>query len=292
MSPNLSPPLAVSSWSLHRTIGVSYRESPDNDAISRREETWGPGALSLMAVPGEIARRGIDRLEICHFQIPGHDTAYLAELKAALSEAGVTLQTLLIDDGDITDPANRQRDIAWIARWIEVAAALGAQHARVIAGKHKPSPETLDLAVDGLRDLARLGAATGVRVITENWFDTLPGPDEVNAVLDRLDGEVGFLADFGNWHGASKYADLAAVIGRAETCHAKCHFSADGEMDRDDYGRCLALAEDAGYAGPLTLIYEGAGNDEWRAIAMERDFVRGHFATAGSAPARAMAVAP
>ena len=291
MSPNPSPPLAVSSWSLHRAIGVSYPDAPGSAAIARREETWGPGTLPLTAVPGAIARLGIDRLEVCHFHLPGHDSAYLAELKAALSESGVTLQTLLIDDGDITDPVNRRRDIAWIARWIEIAGALGAERARVIAGKRKPSPETLDLAVDGLRDLARQGAAVGVRIITENWFDTLSGPDEVNAVMDRLDGEVGFLADFGNWRGARKYADLAAIIGRAESCHAKCHFSAEGVMDGDDYARCLGLAADAGYAGPFTLIYEGAGADEWQAVAMERDFVRSHFAAAATPPARAAAAA-
>ena len=135
------------------------------------------------------------------------------------------------------------------------------------------------------------GAAAGVRIITENWFDTLSGPDEVNAVMDRLDGEVGFLADFGNWRGASKYADLAAIIGRAETCHAKCHFSDEGVMDGDDYARCLGLAQGAGYAGPFTLIYEGAGADEWQAVAMERDFVRSHFAAAATPPARAAAAA-
>ena len=292
MSPNPSPPLAISSWSLHRAIGVSYPNAPGSGTIARREETWGPGTLPLTAVSGAIARLGIDRLEICHFHIPGHDGAYLDELRAALLESGVTLQTLLIDDGDITDPVNRRRDIAWIARWIEIAGALGAERARIIAGKRKPSPETLDLAVDGLRDLVRHGAAAGVRIITENWFDTLSGPDEVHAVLDQLGGEVGFLADFGNWKGATKYADLAAIIGRAETCHAKCHFSATGVMDADDYARCLALAADAGYAGPFTLIYEGADDDEWQAVAMERDFVRGHFAGAQSAPAHAMAAAP
>ena len=71
----------------------------------------------------------------------------------------MTLQTLLIDDGDITDPVNRRRDIAWIGRWIDVAASLGAERARVIAGKQKPSPEVLDVAVAGLAELGRRGAS-------------------------------------------------------------------------------------------------------------------------------------
>jgi hypothetical protein len=51
-----------------------------------------------------------------------------------------------------------------------------------------------------------------VRVIT-NWLDLLAGPREVAQVLDRLGGEVGLLADFGNWKGPRKYADLAAIFG-------------------------------------------------------------------------------
>ena len=115
-------------------------------------------------------------------------------------------------------------------------------------------------------------------MITENWFDTLSGPAEVHYVLDRLDGRVGFLADFGNWRGATKYADLASVFARAEAAHAKCHFSDAGEMDSEDYARCLAAAAAAGYAGPYTLIYESRSDDEWAAVTAERDFVRNYFA--------------
>ena len=86
--------------------------------------------------------------------------------------------------------------------------------------------------------------------MTENWFDTLGGPTEVHAVLDRLDGTVGFLADFGNWKGPSKYADLASVFGRAEDAHAKCYFADGLRMDADDFGRCLHAAKTRAMTAP------------------------------------------
>lgn len=49
-------------------------------------------------------------------------------------------------------------------------------------------------------------------------------------------------------------------------------------MDADDFGRCLAIADQAGYGGPYTLIYEGPDANEWEAVAMERDYVRDYFA--------------
>jgi sugar phosphate isomerase/epimerase len=119
----------VSSWSVHRAIGVSWPNTPENDIAAMPEATWGPGTLSLMEVPAEFARLGIDRIEICSFHIPAHDQGFLGELRGALTEAGVTLQTLLIDNGDITDPVNRRRDIDWIGRWIDIAAARGSSPA-------------------------------------------------------------------------------------------------------------------------------------------------------------------
>jgi len=274
MPSNASPPLALSTWSIHRALGITWPNSPENDGDASFEETWGAGTMSLMEVPVRLAELGIDRLEICSFHIDRHDTGFLSALRSAIAESGITLQTLLIDDGDITDPVNARRDIGWIGRWIDVAAELGAEKARVIAGKRPPSPEVLDRTVAGLAELAKRGADQGVRVLTENWLATMAGPAEVHAVLDRLDGKVGFLADLGNWKGPTKYDDLAAILPRAENSHAHCTFTKDLEMGAEDFGRCLAVAREAGFAGPYTLIYNGPSDDEWRAVEMERDFLR------------------
>jgi sugar phosphate isomerase/epimerase len=280
--PTDPPVLAVSTWSIHRTIGVTFPNAPDNDAPARAVPTWGKGVLPLIEVPAAIARLGIDRIEVCSFHLPAHDKGFLAEFRATLDQAGVILQTLLIDDGDIADPVHARRDVDWIGRWIDVAAELGAERARVIGGKQKPTPEVLDRTVAGLDQLARRGAEQGGRVMTENWLDTLAGPEEVSFVLDRLDGRVGFLADFGNWNGPSKYDDLASVLPRAEDAHAKCFFAPGLKMQADDFGRCLSAAVAAGYRGPYTLIYESADDDEWAAVRMERDFLLAHLAAAGA----------
>lgn len=268
-----TPQLAVSTWSVHRTIGVGYFESPANPGPAARDEKWGTGQIPLVEVPARLKTLGIDRIEICHFHIDRHDRGFLDDLRAAIDDAGATLQTLLIDDGDITDPANHMRDRDWIASWIETAAYLGAEKARVICGKQAPSADVLDRAVDGLAALASHGETTGIRVLTENWLATTPGPREVNAVLDRLDGRVGLLADTGNWSGPGKYDDLAEIFGRAENAHTKAYFYDGMMIDAGDYGRCLDVAKECGYAGPHTLIYDGADANEWRGLEIERDFV-------------------
>jgi len=271
-SPTPEDRIAVSTWSLHRHLGTTYPHDLDTLAVGPVEETYGEGTESLLDIPSAIANRGIKRLEIVSFHIPSRDPIYLGELRDALDIVDVELQTLLIDAGDISNPLTSKRDTAWIASWIETANILGAKHARVIAGKQKPTRDALDLSVKALTSLADGNAGSATRLMIENWFDLLAEPAHVHFLLDKLDGRVGLNGDFGNWGGPTKYADLQSIFGRAELCHAKANFI-DGDLDEADYGNCVAAAETAGYKGPYTLIFDSEIPNEWAGIAAERDFV-------------------
>jgi sugar phosphate isomerase/epimerase len=265
------PTIAVSSWSLHRTIGLSWWESPA--APAQRSETWGPGRLAILDLAAACSERDIRQIHLCHFHVERRDDVWLEELRTTLKDAGVTLSMLLIDDGDIAHPTDGARHIVWVEGWIETAAKLGAKSARVIAGKQKPSPESLRRSAEGLRALARRGKSDGVRIATENWLDLTAGPDEIDYLLDTVGDDLDLLADFGNWKHASKYDDLEHILRRASDTHAKAHFDASGVMDSADFERCLDACDAAGYDGPFTLIYEGDDTDEWAAIELERRFV-------------------
>ncbi|KQN78371.1 sugar phosphate isomerase/epimerase [Devosia sp. Leaf64] len=264
--------IAVSTWSLHRFLGTTYAHDLTTTAIGPGEDTYGEGSESLLGLPSVLANHGYKRLEIVSFHMRSRDSIYLAELREQLRIAGVTLQTLLIDAGDITDPVNGARDTAWIAGWVEVANELGAENARIIAGKQQPTPENIERSISALRQLADANAGSPLRLVTENWFDLLSSPSVVHEVLDRLEGRIGLLGDFGNWSGPTKYQDLASIFPRAELCHAKATF-ADGQLDEADYAACLSAAEGAGYKGPYTLIFDADHPHEWTGLAEERDFI-------------------
>jgi sugar phosphate isomerase/epimerase len=266
------PPIAVSTWSLHNLLGVTYANGPGVTPTGIAEPTFGSGSVALEDLPAELAKRGYFRVEICHFNLASQAPAHLAKIRKAFKASGVTIQTLLIDDGDVTNPATRERDLAWIASWIEAAALLGAENARVIAGKMKPTAEALALSIDGLKAMAALGKARGVRIVTENWFDTLSAPQAVHHVLDAVGPDLGFLADTGNWGGATKYADLQSIFARAELCHAKTDFGPGLVIDAEDFRQCIKAAQDAVYTGPFTLIFASEG-DEWAGLAAERAFM-------------------
>ncbi len=264
--------IAVSTWSLHRVLGSTYPHDLSTDAVGEEQETYGEGSESLLGLPSVLANHGYHRLEIVSFHLRSRDPVYLGELRDQLRVSGVTLQTLLIDAGDMTDPVHGPRDTRWIAGWVDVANALGAENARIIAGKQAYSPGTLDRSIAGFKELLAANAGSPLRLVTENWFDLLSTPEAVHALLDRLDGQVGLLADFGNWAAPGKYEGLASIFPRAELCHAKAGFSG-GQLDEADYGLCVGAAEEAGYTGPYTLIFDAEHPGEWAGLAEERDFI-------------------
>ncbi len=275
--PEIEDRFAVSTWSLHRHLGTTYPHDLASDTVGPRTETYGEGTESLLDIPSALVNHGYSRMELVSFHLPCRDPVYLGELRDQLKITGVTLQTLLIDEGDITHPITGPRDTRWIAGWIEIANELGAQNARIIAGKQRPTTETLNRAVLALRELEEGNSGSPVRLVTENWHDLLPGAAEVNELLDRLEGRIGLLLDFGNWKGPRKYEELAAIAGRAELCHAKADFI-DGDLDQNDYGRCVDLAEAAGYTGPYTLIFDSElPLNEWDGLGLERDFIAGRL---------------
>ena len=245
-------PIAVSTWSVHNLLEK----------------------IPLEALPAELAARGFGRVEICHFHLTSQEPDYLRAMGKLFRDHGVVIQTLLIDDGDITNPSTREKDVVWISSWIESAAHLGAENARVIAGKAAPTEAVLKSSVDALKSFAALGVKHEVRVVTENWFETLSMTQAVHHVLDAVGPSLGFLADTGNWHGATKYADLQSIFARAELCHAKTSFAPGLKLDEADNIQWLKAARAANYKGPYTLIFTDEG-DEWQGLAIERKFIEG-----------------
>ncbi|GAC1429054.1 MAG: hypothetical protein NVSMB65_02370 [Chloroflexota bacterium] len=271
--------LAVSSWSLHKALGTTY-PGLDPHAPRDAQPTYGAGTLNLLDAPAALAAAGIPNMEICHFHLPRTDHAYLADLRRRFEEAGVHLLTLLVDAGDLTapDPAERAADLRRIRDWIDVAAEVGAQRVRVIAGDADPDARgsAVRASIAGLGTLASYARSRGVEVITENWHALALDVPSLLAILDGLEGAVGLCADFGNFRGDDRFARLQAILPRATSIHAKADFAEDGAMDEAGYRRCLDLSRAAGFTGAYVLSFEGPG-DEMSGLSRMAGVVRSYL---------------
>jgi sugar phosphate isomerase/epimerase len=191
----------------------------------------------------------------------------LVSLRDAIDEAGVELLTILIDDGDITHPEHGERDVAWIAEWLQIGEDLGAKRARVIAGKQAGGTELLAVSAERLRGLAQ---GSILRVETENWFPLLENAKSVNTVLDRTGDSVGLCADFGNWPRSLRYDELPHIFHRAETCHAKFDFVDATQLDKEDADRLMDISIQSGFKGNYVIVNGGIGEFEWDAIDIQK----------------------
>lgn len=260
---------SLSTWSLHRLLGPLYRSSPSGPEIPV-PGAGDPGNLSLIEVPSMLSRRGIFTVEICHDQIPSLDPAYLQELRAEMNRCGVELYCLLIDDGDITDPslAGRSRDIAWIQRWIRAGSACGATNVRILPGYASieagqealiDHPVIKDSASE-LRRLAQYGRELNVQMITENITPLGRHARRICAIIERCEGEVQLCGDFDNFDLPDKYGELQMIMPYATSVHAKGVFSPTGDLNTDDYRRCLQITRESGFDGPYSLVADAPGN--------------------------------
>lgn len=268
------PSLSISTWSLHRQLGRAWYVPSENGLENRNQGTDG---VPLMEIPKMVARHGIHQLEVCHFHFPSIADDYLEAFRDQLSEHGVAFYTLLIDTGDIThpDPVQRENELELIKKWIDVAGVCGARYARVVAGEAEANSETIALSAQNLGMLADYAEKKGVLVATENFKKLTQRADTVQEILDRCEKNVGLCTDFGNFKGQDKYSDLAAVMPRATTIHAKGNY-VGGQLDRVDFKKCMQTVMENKFDGPCVLIFSDDG-EEWPYLESLKEEVLTYF---------------
>lgn len=261
--------LSLSTWSLHRLLGPLRWTGWNAETCEHETHIEDqPQTHSLLELPAEAARRGYQAIEICHFHFPRTDDAYLAELRAAFLTAAVRFDTLLLDYGDLTSADERRRDAdaAFIRRWIDIAAQSGAQQVRVVAGDAQPTDDdAIAQAASTLTELAGYAATLGVRVITENFKALTSTAYSCLKLLAQAGDAVGMITDFGNFTGAAKYDEIAAIAPRSVSVHAKAAYDGAGLPDVPEFVHCLDAAKAAKFAGAYVLIYDGPG-DMWEGL--------------------------
>ncbi len=255
--------LAISSWTLHGALGAPWYE-PDADGVMVNSAPAQPASLSLLELPGFIAAEGFRVLEICNFHLPRIDDAYLADLRAAIENAGVTLVNLLIDTGNLSaaDDEAWRRDIAAAKAWQGIARKLGAGGVRLDCGTAAPTPAALRRSCAALRELADYGAGIGLATTTENWRRTSVDSEDLLRILGDVDRDLQLCVDFGNAAKTpDKYATMRALLPHATSLHCKGNF-AGAALDVAEFQHSLSLVREADFSGHVALIYDGA-DDEW-----------------------------
>lgn len=183
------------------------------------------------------------------------------------------LWSLLIDTGDIAAPDDTKRnsDIEEIKYWIDVAAALGAERVRIVAGNQEPTPEVIERSSKHLGELLAYAKSKNIKASTENWQKTSLDADVLLQLLQN-NPELGLCADIGNAEQTKdKYATLKKLLPKASTIHVKARYD-NSQIEQRDLEMCMNLINEANFSGVMTMIYDKKQN-EWEGIAQLKNVV-------------------
>lgn len=131
-------------------------------------------------------------------------------------------------------------------------------------------------AIDALRPLAAVAGSYGLAVGIENHWGISGDPANLVRIIDAVGSPwLGACADLGNFsRSIGRESGLRLLAPHAVILHAKSYgFRRDGREKRIDYARLLPVFEQAGFSGPVTVEYEGLG-DDLAGCLKTRDLVR------------------
>ena len=278
---------AVSTVTLMKSLGNPMYEL---DAGSRQQTgaPVEPATIDLLDVPAKAASRGFHSFDLSVYHLPSIERGYLADLRSAFADARVELFQLLIDTGDVdsADPDARAAGVTHIKRWMDIAVELGARGVRYVPGDGEPTPATIRASGEAFRELADYAAECGLRPATENYRNFNMKAGDLLGVLEHSERDYGVIADFGNARGPNKYETLEAIMPRATSIHAWAEVDDEGDLISEDFRRCLTIARDNGFDGPIMLqsgypvdIFRRT-RDVWTRVDEMRDEVRAVFGEA------------
>jgi sugar phosphate isomerase/epimerase len=223
--------------------------------------------MTLLDLPGACKAIGVETIELVSSFFPSQDTRYLNQLRAAIEGAGVRVNNIAVDMGDIAnaDEATRRTDLEGLKQWFHLARAIGATSIRVNSGAASPTDHgAIDRICAGYRELAEEAAHTGVYLLIENHGGASADPKNIQVFLDRVDSQwFKTCPDTGNFLEGTWEEGMRIMAPHAYSSHVKVfNYSSDGAQSwsgRDgtthtyDLKRSLQILKDVGYAGPLCI---------------------------------------
>ena len=210
------------------------------------------------------ADHGVAGAEVTsYFFPPDVEREFLLELKRRAYLRGVQLAGTAVGNNFALPKGDQlNAEIAYVKKWIDHAALMGAPHIRLFAG---PQPKDLSLeeavanCQAAYQECLGYAAGQGIFLGLENHGGIVAGPDNlIKMVAAAKSAWAGINFDSGNFHTADPYADLAAIAPYAVNVQLKMEIKRAGnpQAEPSDIKRVIQILREANYQGWFTLEYE------------------------------------
>ncbi len=219
--------------------------------------------MTLLDFVEFCARHDLDGTELTSYYFRKQDTteAGLATLRRMATVNGLTISgTPIRNDFCLPPGPARDREIAHVKRWIDLAVRLGSQTIRVFAGNaHEGTSEAQARKwfVECMHVAAGYAVHQGVPLALENHGYLTRTADELIGLVEAVSSPgLGINLDTGNFKSDS-YRNIEKAAPHAIACQVKVGLTGeDGKRVRCDYERVMGILETAGYRGFVAFEYE------------------------------------
>jgi L-ribulose-5-phosphate 3-epimerase len=165
-----------------------------------------------------------------------------------------------------TTPEARDKELAELRKWVDVAQKLGATHVRVFGGS-KPEGFTLDQAIGFAAETLKRGAeysgARGIVLGVEDDGGITEFAKETIEIVTRANSPwAGMNLDIGNFRPPKVYDQIDMSIPHAVSTHVKVEMALDDGKTRGpfDWDRVFSMFARHGFKGYMGLEYESSGD--------------------------------
>jgi sugar phosphate isomerase/epimerase len=213
---------------------------------------------------------GLTRVELWSEHFLSLEPAYLAEIRESFAKAGVRIADIAVDGEHspyASDPAERERAIAFSKQWIDAAVTLGSPSARTNIPVARGEKEDLERLAGSLRQVAEYGAKRGVVVHLENDNPVSEDPFFLVKVVERVNSPwLHTLPDFCNTLAAHddeySYRGIREMFKHAYgICHVKAmELNEKKELRRVDLEKTFGILKESGYRGYLSMEFDSPGD--------------------------------
>jgi sugar phosphate isomerase/epimerase len=251
---------------------IAIASYPFRDFIAWHEDKPGGGKMELKDFVAHVsAKFNIKKIEPWSAHFRSLEKLYLEELRAAVAQAHGAIVNIAVDGEHSpysTDPAEREKAIAFSKQWIDAAAAIASPSVRTNIPPAKDSKPDVERAAKSLKLVADYGEAKNIVVNLENDNPASEDPFFLVNVIAQVNSLwLHALPDFANTLAAFEedyaYKGIDAMFGKAyNISHVKETEVGEGKdkVAHVDLPRTFAIARKHGYKGYFSMEWDSPGD--------------------------------